>query len=59
LIAMSMQNVIGLIWLGYCALATTVVAAFFTWAIRSGQFKHQDHARYLPLEAGDLNEEDF
>lgn len=39
-------------WLGFLLLMTGGIAAFFLWAIRSGQFSDQDRARYLPLESG-------
>ncbi|HBG05667.1 MAG: hypothetical protein A2075_09680 [Geobacteraceae bacterium GWC2_58_44] len=39
-------------WIGFLLLMTGGIAAFFLWAIRSGQFSHQDRARYLPLASG-------
>ncbi len=57
MIALSIENMIGLIWLAFCLMASTVAIGFFVWAIRSRQFRDQRHASYLPLEAGDLEEE--
>jgi len=39
-------------WLGFLVLMICVIAAFFLWAVRSGQFSDQDRARYLPLTSG-------
>jgi len=39
-------------WVGFLLLMTGGIAGFFLWAIRAGQFSHQDRARYLPLESG-------
>lgn len=39
-------------WIGFLLLMTGSIAAFFLWAIRAGQFSHQDRARYLPLQSG-------
>jgi len=38
-------------WLAYAALATPVFAGVFLWALRCGQFRGQDRARGLALEA--------
>ena len=38
-------------WIGFSLLMTGSIAAFFFWAVRAGQFSHQDRARYLPLES--------
>ena len=38
-------------WIGFSLLMTGSIAAFFLWAIRAGQFSHQDRARYLALES--------
>lgn len=38
-------------WIGFSLLMTGCIAAFFFWAVRAGQFSHQDRARYLPLDS--------
>ena len=38
-------------WIGFSLLMTGSIAAFFFWAVRAGQFSHQDRARYLPLDS--------
>jgi len=40
------------IWIGFLLLMTGGIGAFFFWAIRAGQFSHQDRARYLALQSG-------
>ena len=40
------------LWVGFLLLMTGSIAGFFLWAIRAGQFSHQDRARYLPLKSG-------
>jgi hypothetical protein len=35
----------------YSAVYLSVTGAILVWALRSRQFKEQDHARYLPLES--------
>ena len=46
------------IWILYSAFGVTVFALVFLWAVRTGQFRDQDRARYLPLEkAGDASAE--
>ena len=42
--------------LGISALYASVMITILVWAIRSGQFSNQDHARYLPLEAREIGE---
>jgi cbb3-type cytochrome oxidase maturation protein len=39
-------------WLGFLLLMIGCVAVFFLWAVRGGQFSHQDRSRYLPLQSG-------
>lgn len=39
-------------WIGSAAVSLPVVAIVLMWAIRSGQFRRQDHAARLPLESG-------
>ncbi|MBT1071508.1 cbb3-type cytochrome oxidase assembly protein [Pelotalea chapellei] len=36
-------------WIGFLFLMIAGILLVFIWAIRSGQFKDQDRARYLPL----------
>lgn len=43
-------------YLTYSVVVIVLVLAVLIWAIRSGQFKHQDRARHLPLAAGDIDE---
>ncbi|MFZ0389502.1 MAG: cbb3-type cytochrome c oxidase subunit 3 [Calditrichia bacterium] len=38
-------------WAGFFLIMLIVVAGFVIWAIRSKQFKNQEHARHLPLES--------
>jgi len=40
------------IWIGFLLLMTGGIGAFFLWAVRAGQFSHQDRARYLALQSG-------
>jgi cbb3-type cytochrome oxidase maturation protein len=37
-------------WILYAAFGVTLFALLFLWAVRSGQFRDQDRARYLPLQ---------
>jgi nitrogen fixation-related uncharacterized protein len=37
-------------WLVYAAFGVTVFSLIFLWAVRAGQFSHQQRARYLPLD---------
>jgi cbb3-type cytochrome oxidase maturation protein len=39
-----------MLWILYAALGIGVFSVLFLWAVRSGQFRHQERARYLPLE---------
>jgi hypothetical protein len=39
------------VWITFTVLMLAAVAAVLIWAIRSGQFRRQDRARYLPLDA--------
>lgn len=39
-------------WIGSAAVSLTLVTVVLIWAIRSGQFRRQDHAARLPLESG-------
>jgi nitrogen fixation-related uncharacterized protein len=45
-------------WLAFTALMLVAVAAVLWWAIRSGQFRRQDRARYLPLDGPPPEEKD-
>jgi nitrogen fixation-related uncharacterized protein len=56
MIAMAIDSLIGLIWLGFCAITSSIAIGFLVWAVRARQFGDQDHARYLPLESGDLED---
>ncbi len=44
-----------LVWVLYALLGTAFVSAFFLWAVRAGQFAHQERARYLPLVAAGIH----
>ncbi len=57
MLALSIPAMIGLMWLTFWALSTTVVVCFFAWAIRHGQFRNQKRAARLALEAGDLEDQ--
>ena len=37
-------------FISYIALGFLITIPVFTWALRSGQFKDQQRARFLPLE---------
>jgi cbb3-type cytochrome oxidase maturation protein len=39
-------------WVAFVILIGTAIAAVIFWAVRAGQFKDQDRARYLPLMSG-------
>jgi nitrogen fixation-related uncharacterized protein len=39
------------VWITSMLLMLAAVIAVLIWAIRSGQFKQQNHARYLPLDS--------
>ena len=41
-----------IIWLGTSLLILIFVGWTVAWAIRTGQFRHQEEARYLPLRSG-------
>jgi len=36
-------------WVGFLSLMLIGILVVFVWAIRTGQFRNQDRARYLPL----------
>lgn len=36
-------------WIGFLSLMIIWILLVFIWAIRSGQFRNQERARYLPL----------
>jgi len=38
-----------LTWILYAFLGVTIFSLIFLWAVRHGQFRDQDRARYLPL----------
>jgi cbb3-type cytochrome oxidase maturation protein len=46
-----------LLWIVYALVGVSVFSAVFIWAVRAGQFRDQDRARYLPLEAPPREEE--
>ena len=40
------------VWIVFAGVVLAGVAAVLVWAVRSGQFSHQDRARRLPLDSG-------
>jgi cbb3-type cytochrome oxidase maturation protein len=50
--AMTAEKHLLIAWIVFSAVAFVGVAAFFVWAVRSGQFSQQDRARGLALESG-------
>ena len=38
-------------WVLYAVIGVSVFSAVFLWAVRAGQFRDQDRARYLPLQS--------
>ena len=40
-----------LIWIVSAVVACSAIVCVLIWAIRSGQFRRQDHAGQLPLES--------
>jgi len=38
------------IWILYAVVGVTIFSLLFLWAVRTGQFRDQERARYLPLE---------
>lgn len=40
-------------FIAYIVIGFAIALPFFWWAIRNGQFKDQQRARYLPLEKED------
>jgi cbb3-type cytochrome oxidase maturation protein len=49
---MSYSNAFLAMWIGFAAITMAGVGAALWWAIKSGQFKDSDRARYLPLMSG-------
>jgi nitrogen fixation-related uncharacterized protein len=49
--AFVMHHQILALWLGLFLVNASVIGAVVWWAVRKGQFRDQDHARYLALEA--------
>ena len=54
---MSHQQQLLIVWLTFAVLGSAAVIVALVWAVRSGQFAHQDRAGRLPLEAGIPEEE--
>jgi nitrogen fixation-related uncharacterized protein len=40
-----------ILWVTFAVVAVLGIVAALVWAVRSGQFSGQDHARRLPLDA--------
>ncbi len=57
-LAATAHNVLLTLWVAFSLVALAGIIAVIVWAVRSGQFANQDHARYLPLESGIPAEED-
>jgi cbb3-type cytochrome oxidase maturation protein len=49
---MSYSNAFLAMWIGFAVMTMAGVGAVLWWAIKSGQFKDNDRARYLPLMSG-------
>jgi cbb3-type cytochrome oxidase maturation protein len=49
---LSPQEAFTLIWFGFLVMGIVSASAVLLWAIRSGQFGDQEHARSLPLLSG-------
>ena len=47
----SSEMVFLIFWAGYAILALLALIPIVVWAINSGQFCNQDHARSLPLQS--------
>ena len=58
-LAMTPQAALLTLWVTFTAIAVLGIAAALVWAVRSGQFSNQDHARRLPLESGVPNDGDL
>lgn len=43
--------------IGISLMYIAAAAVALAWAIKTGQFRNQDHARYLPLEAREIGED--
>ncbi len=50
-------TVLAVLWLAYGLFVAVAVGAAVWWAKHTGQFRDQDRARYLPLDA-EIPEED-
>lgn len=46
---MSIGTTFAIVWLAFTAGTILAVIPILVWAVKSGQFKDRDHARYLPL----------
>ena len=46
-----------LIWIFYAVVSLLLFTALFIWAVRAGQFRDQERARYLPLQHPPQEEE--
>lgn len=46
------------VWIAFAAMMLLAAVAVLVWAIRSGQFRRQDRARYLPLDSPPPQEKD-
>jgi cbb3-type cytochrome oxidase maturation protein len=46
---MTYSNAFLAMWIGFAVMTMAGVGAVLWWAIKSGQFKDNDRARYLPL----------
>ena len=49
MIAMSPEANLLVVWVTFLVLGLAGLAAALVWAVRKGQFRDQDRARYLPL----------
>ncbi len=58
MIAMTADDILLMVWIGFTFLALVGVIAVFVWAVRARQFAGQDRARYLPLRSHIPGEEE-
>lgn len=55
MLAMTWDHAVLLIWAGTAAVSFLAAMAMLAWAIKTGQFKDQQHAARLPLESGRIH----
>jgi nitrogen fixation-related uncharacterized protein len=45
------SDIFFVLWIAFSIIMLLAISAIIIWAIRNKQFKNQDRARYLPLDA--------